>query len=537
MLSILLLLCGIAMPLHAHGADGGSVVATKDAPSKPLSNTELETRASKGDTEAAHELGERYSHGSSGLTRDQTKAAIFFEMASRLGHTAAMADLADYVLNGKGGLAPDDQRAFKLFMSAAVKGHPFASHMVGWMYECGRGVQNNDKEAAAWYEKAAQLGEIEALAALGRLTEQGRGVPKDEPAAARMYAVATRGGSAQAMTFLGWLYVKGLGGVNPDYAMARQLFETASILGNARADGNLGYLYEMGLGVTKNLSTAMAKYKLSADEGDLISQRYLGFIYETGQEVEQDQTKAFHYYRLAADQEDPNALAGVFRLLLRAPSLPEEDTRPALDSLRRLSRQKIRRAGIALALVQLRFPSKPEDHAEAEALLLEAAADPAHVELTTVIAKSIEVGRILPRDAAFARRIFQEATEKGGPIGEILLAKTLTQGTSTEIKKGFGILKRLSDQGNPVAMFELGLLYQNGQGVSGSSQKALESFKTAANSGYAPAMYQLGLIYHLGIGVKKNTTLAREWYRKAEALNFQPAIGRVLADGTLASPL
>ncbi|GLH74403.1 HcpA family protein [Geothrix limicola] len=525
------------MPFHAHGADGGSVTALKDAPSKPLSNTELEALADKGDAEAAHELGDRYDHGSHGLGKDSTKAAAWYQRASGLGHVAATADLAEFTLNGKGGIKPNDAIAFKLFLVAAGKQHPYATHMVGWMYELGRGVQKDDKEAATWYRKAAELGEVEALTELGRLTENGRGVVKDLEAAARMYAIAARGGSAQAMTFLGWFYVKGLGGLNPDYAIARQLFETASVLGNARADGNLGYLYEMGLGVTKNLSTALTKYKLSAEEGDLISQRYLGFIYETGQEVEVDSIQAFHYYRLAVDQNDPDALAGVFRLLLRYPTLSEVDTRPALDSLRRLNRQKFWRAGIALALAELRFPSNPEDHAEAENLLMEAAADPAHVELTVVIAKSIEAGRILPRDVIFGRRLFQEATEKGGPTGEILLAKTLTQGTSSEIKRGVGILKRLSDQGNAVALYELGLLYQNGQGVPGSSQKAMESFKASAAAGYAPAMYQLGLIYHLGIGIKKNAALAREWYRKAEALNYRPAKGRVLPDGTLVSPL
>jgi TPR repeat protein len=533
----ILLFCALAVSPLARAADGGSVATAKDDSSKPQSNTELEARAVRGDAEAAHELGDRYDHGSHGLEKDSSKAAAWYQRASGLGHVAATADLADFTLNGKGGIQPNDATAFRLFLAAAEKQHPYATHMVGWMYELGRGVPKDDKEAAIWYRKAAELGQIEALTELGRLTENGRGVVKDLEAAARMYAIAVRGGSAQAMTFLGWFYVKGLSGLSPDYTIARQLFETASVLGNARADGNLGYLYEMGLGVTKSPSTALAKYKLSADEGDLISQRHLGFIYETGKEVESDQTKAFHYYRLAADQEDPEALAGVFRLLLSSPSLPEEDTAPTLDSLRRLSHQKIRRAGIVLALAQLRFPSRPEDHAEAEALLMEAAADPAHVELTSMIAKSIETGRILPRDVAFGRRLFQEATEKGGPIGEILLAKTLTQGTPSELKKGLGILKRLSEQGNSVAMFELGLLYQNGQGVPGSSQKALERFRTSANSGYAPAMYQLGLIYHLGIGVKKNATLAREWYRKAEALNYLPAKGRVLPDGTLVPPL
>ena len=535
MLDILLFWALAISPL-ARGADGGSVTAAKNGPSQPLSNTELEARAVKGDAEAAHDLGDRYDHGSHGLEKNSTKAAAWYQRASGLGHVAATADLADFTLNGKGGIQPNDATAFKLFLAAAEKQHPYATHMVGWMYELGRGVPKNDKEAAVWYRKAAELGQIEALTELGRLTENGLGVVKDLEAAARMYAIAARGGSAQAMTFLGWFFVKGLGGLSPNYAMARQLFETASVLGNARADGNLGYLYEMGLGVTKNISTALAKYKLSADGGDLISQRYLGFLHETGQEVEPDQIKAFHYYRLAADQEDSDALAGLFRLLLRAPSLPEADTGPALESLRRLNRQKMRRANIVLALAQLRFPSRPEDHAEAEDRLMEAAADPADVELITAIAKNIEIGRVLPPDLTFGRRLFKEVTERGGPVGEIMLAKTLTQGGPSEAKKGFGILKRLSDQGNPVAMFELGLLYQNGQGVLASSQKALESFKVSANSGHAPAMYQLGLIYHLGIGVKKNVTLAREWYRKAEALGFQPAKGRVLPDGTLVSP-
>ena len=66
-------------------------------------------------------------------------------------------------------------------------------------------------------------------------------------------------------------------------------------------------------------------------------------------------------------------------------------------------------------------------------------------------------------------------------------------------------------------MFNLGLLYANGQGVTQDYAKAREWFEKAAAEGDADAMNNLGILYHNGQGVPQDDAKAREWYERAAA--------------------
>jgi TPR repeat protein len=66
-------------------------------------------------------------------------------------------------------------------------------------------------------------------------------------------------------------------------------------------------------------------------------------------------------------------------------------------------------------------------------------------------------------------------------------------------------------------MFNLGVLYHNGQGVAQDHAKAREWYEKAAAKGDASAMFNLGVLYDNGFGVAKDYAKAREWYEKAAA--------------------
>ncbi|MFA7442917.1 MAG: caspase family protein, partial [Lysobacteraceae bacterium] len=67
-------------------------------------------------------------------------------------------------------------------------------------------------------------------------------------------------GSADAQNYVGEIYLKGLG-TAPDYDMAAVWLKKAVAQGNNRARINLGYLYEQGLGVEKDLTRALNLYR------------------------------------------------------------------------------------------------------------------------------------------------------------------------------------------------------------------------------------------------------------------------------------
>jgi len=63
------------------------------------------------------------------------------------------------------------------------------------------------------------------------------------------------------------MYALGIG-LDKDYEAAFKLYQTALELGDVLANANLGYCYEQGQGVEKDLALALKYYKAGADEGE-----------------------------------------------------------------------------------------------------------------------------------------------------------------------------------------------------------------------------------------------------------------------------
>ena len=77
---------------------------------------------------------------------------------------------------------------------------------------------------------------------------------------------------------------------------------------------------------------------------------------------------------------------------------------------------------------------------------------------------------------------------------------------------------KLANSGRASAMFELGVMYDEGQGVEQDYKVAAEWYLKAANLGDASAMSNLGVMYDRGQGVEQDYTKAAELYRQAATL-------------------
>lgn len=78
--------------------------------------------------------------------------------------------------------------------------------------------------------------------------------------ALKVWMDQANGGSAEAQNYVGEIYLKGLG-TPPDYDMAAVWFKKSVAQGFNRAKINLGYLYEQGLGVERDLTKALNLYR------------------------------------------------------------------------------------------------------------------------------------------------------------------------------------------------------------------------------------------------------------------------------------
>lgn len=86
-----------------------------------------------------------------------------------------------------------------------------------------------------------------------------------------------------------------------DYATALRLWRPLAEQGNARAQNNLGVMYENGKGVAQDINEAVRWYRLAAVQGYSGAQYDLGLAYAIGRGgVRRDPVRAYMWFSLAA---------------------------------------------------------------------------------------------------------------------------------------------------------------------------------------------------------------------------------------------
>ena len=73
----------------------------------------------------------------------------------------------------------DYATAFKISLPLAEQGDAEAQYNLGFMYDHGQGVPQDDAEAVKWFRKAAEQGYARAQNDLGVMYNDGQGVPQD----------------------------------------------------------------------------------------------------------------------------------------------------------------------------------------------------------------------------------------------------------------------------------------------------------------------------------------------------------------------
>lgn len=84
-------------------------------------------------------------------------------------------------------------------------------------------------------------------------------------------------------------------------------------------------------------------------------------------------------------------------------------------------------------------------------------------------------------------------------------------------------LEPLAAQGNAVAQFNLGVLYDTGRGVWQDYVLAAQWYRKAAKQGHAAAQFNLGGLYYEGQGVPKDLVRASMWFTLAGIAGFDGA--------------
>jgi len=85
------------------------------------------------------------------------------------------------------------------------------------------------------------------------------------------------------------------------------------------------------------------------------------------------------------------------------------------------------------------------------------------------------------------------------------------------------LFRPLADQGNAIAQFNLGVMYENSKGVPQDYAEAMKWYLLAADQGGAGAQFNLGGMYANGKGVPRDYVRAYMWFNLAAAQGIQGA--------------
>jgi len=143
-----------------------------------------------------------------------------------------------------------------------------------------------------------------------------------------------------------------------------------------------------------------------------------------------------------------------------------------------------------------------------------------------------EMNRYMGRALASALLAF--ATIQGAAAGANGLAEGVDAYWSADYEAAAESWRPLAEAGDPVARFNMGIVYDSAKGVFRDREQALEWYRWASEAGDVPAAFNLGLMYEHGEGTEIDMREAVKWYTQAaeggDPLS-QHRLGLILGEG------
>ncbi len=264
----------------------------------------------------------------------------------------------------------------------ANKGDVEAQYILGYMYHNSINLERDDKKAVYWFLKAANAGDGRAMVALGRFYKQGIGVPADFSRAVAFLNKSAQKNTPLAFYELGLLFEEGQDtagrGVFQNLEKARGLYEKAGDAGVLQGYLKVAQFYEQGIGVERNLQTAIDYYFKVADmaQDDTSKKQYGDFMTQLYMKIgaeERDRVKAMGWYLKAAEGGDTEAELIVARGYMNGAFGGKPDEAKAKIWFEKLAEKNNVEAIMSLAYIHANGVGVDIDYPKANALYLQAA--------------------------------------------------------------------------------------------------------------------------------------------------------------------
>jgi TPR repeat protein len=285
--------------------------------------------------------------------------------------------------------------------------------------------------------------------------------------------------------------------------------------GDARAEAELGAMYQKGIGVQQDYAEALAWDSKSANQGIALGEKSLADLYFDGLGVPRDYTQAFAWYQKAADQGDAAAEEAVGRFHLYGIGMAI-DFSQARALFLKAEAQGNGDADYDLGAAYEFGISGKKDMAEAIAWYQKGAALGSAIAEDKLGEKYMS-GIGVQRDYAQALAWFQKAAAQGNADAEFNLSAIYAMGNGVpkDYAQGLAWAQKAADQDDGNGEYAVGSYYLLGLGIPKDNAQALAWFQKSVRHGNADAEYVLGNLYLDGLGVPKDYAQALAWYQKS----------------------
>ncbi len=172
----------------------------------------------------------------------------------------------------------------------------------------------DEQTAAKIWQKACKTGEARGCVRIGFLYQSGKGVEQDDAKAAKFYQKACDAGELSGCDSLASLYQN-----SGEHAKAAAIFERSCEKGFGLSCYNLAQIYEAGSGVAADEIKALDLYIKACERGYVVVCYHLGGMYTDGaigknDEAAKNSKNALKFYSLACEGKIYEACEALGRL-------------------------------------------------------------------------------------------------------------------------------------------------------------------------------------------------------------------------------
>ncbi len=505
-------------------------------------------RAILGDIAAQFNVAQMYQQGI-GVEKSIDQAIKFYSMAAAQNDLAAEYQLGVIYFQGLD-VKPDYRLAMEWWTDAAFKGNEYAQYALARIYENGYQDESGKEVVAANPDQAFALYQLSSVNKYGlaqyRLAEiMVRQKPTELNVAdldmrrkviKGLYQGAADYGVEQAKLPLAFYNA-----MDADQIKQAQAFtdaQQAATAGSVDAAFLLGIMYDRGIATERSREQAVHWYEQSVQNP--MSSFILGTYAAEGAGLEKSSEKAVNYLQFAVD----NAFSPADFNIAVFKQRQGESFLPYLEKAVNLG---LSRAGLVLADYYMTSASNDQQLKEARDLY-ERFAKQGDLSAQLKLGYMYEQGIGIPQDYHQAQTWYTAAAEKGSNKAQYLLGRLYQLGylgTSPDYKLArqwyalaqthyapaavaYGFIDEMvdddyvhalneyqlaADLGDPVAAYDLGLMYEKGKNQWVDLAKAKELYLQAAQGGVVKAMVSLGILY----AMDHHYDEALSWLNKAVA--------------------